>query len=89
MVLFPQDYLYPALVQSGRFVDGKQALRGRKVLLDQMLSAFCSSSLIAAMCERGMGDGLPLLGKSIVKLSLGRLTHVLQRTDFCLLSLEK
>lgn len=72
MVLFPQDYLYPALVQSGRFVDGKQALVEEKVLLDQMLSAFCSSSLIAAMCERVWGTAFPSWG-SRLKLSLGRL----------------
>lgn len=72
VVLFPQDYLYPALVQSGRFVDGKQALVEEKVLLDQMLSAFCSSSLIAAMCERVWGAAFPSWG-SRLKLSLGRL----------------
>lgn len=72
VVLFPQDYLYPALVQSGRFVDGKQALVEEKVLPDQMLSAFCSSSLIAAMCERVWGTALPSWG-SRLKLSLGRL----------------
>lgn len=72
VVLFPQDYLYPALVQSGRFVDGKQALVEEKVLPDQMLSAFCSSSLIAAMCERVWGTAFLSWG-SRLKLSLGRL----------------
>ena len=43
-----------------------------KVLPDQMLSAFCSSSLIAAMCERVWGMALPSWGSQL-KLSLGRL----------------
>lgn len=59
-------------MQSGRFVDGKQALVEEKVLPDQMLSAFCSSSLIAAMCERVWGMALPSWGSQL-KLSLGRL----------------
>lgn len=57
-LLFPQTIYIPRFC-SHRSVDGKQALLEEKVLQDQMLSVSYTSSLIAAMCERGRIMALP------------------------------
>lgn len=53
-------------------------------------NAFCLLQQLPNSCHvwAGMGDGAPLLGKSIEAVSR-KACSVLQRTDFCLPSLEK
>lgn len=80
VVLFPQDYLYPALVQSGRFVDETGSCVEEKSPPGP--NAFCLLQQLPnklPCVSAGMGPGLPLLGNRLEAVSR-KACNVLQRT---------